>query len=113
MCSCVRTHVCVHVCVRVTPPNPSVWASVSTHPFVYLSVLQLDEAGADSGDVALLVREGHTARSLGVLQLRVCVDARVADAPVQAVHDHGQLHCSAGHSMEATLWVIPRPEDRH
>ena len=92
-------------------PAPFSWAPVSTHPFVYLSVLQLDEAGADSGDVALLVGEGHAARPLGVLELRVGVDARVADAPVQAVHDHGQLHCTTGHSREATLWVIAQLED--
>lgn len=62
------------------------------HPFVYVNVLQLNEAGADGGDVALLVGEGHAAGALRVLELRVGVDAGVADASVQTVHDHSQLH---------------------
>lgn len=66
---------------------------LATHPFIDLSVLQLHKASADSSNVALLIREGHPPRSLGVLQLGVRVDAGIADASVQAVHDHGQLHC--------------------
>lgn len=62
------------------------------HPFVDVIVLQLNEAGADGGDVALLIREGHAAGSLWVLELWVGVDAGVADTSVQPVHDHGQLH---------------------
>ena len=62
------------------------------HPFVDVIVLQLNEASADGGDVALLVGEGDAAGSLRVLQLRVGVDAGVADAAVQPVHDHRQLH---------------------
>lgn len=66
---------------------------LSTHPFIDFSMLQLYKASTDSSNVALLIREGDPPRSLGVLQLRVCVDASVANAAVQAVHDHGQLHC--------------------
>lgn len=66
---------------------------LATHPFIDLSVLQLHKASADSSNVALLIREGHPPRSLGVLQLGVRVNAGVADPSVQAVHDHGQLHC--------------------
>lgn len=58
---------------------------------VDLAVLQLHEAGRDGRDVALLVGEGHAAGSLRVLELRVGVDARVAHAAVESVHDHGQL----------------------
>lgn len=67
-----------------------------THPFIDFPMLQLHKASADSSNVALLIREGDPPRSLGVLQLRVCVDAGVANAPVQTVHDHGQLHCRRG-----------------
>ena len=66
---------------------------MSTYPLVDLSVLQLDEPGADGGDVALLVGEGDAAGALGVAQLGVGVDARVAHPAVQPVHDHGQLNC--------------------
>lgn len=62
-------------------------------PLVDVAVLQLHEARADGGDVALLVAEGHPAGALGVLELGVSVDPRVANAAVQPVHDHGQLHC--------------------
>lgn len=61
------------------------------HPLVNVSVLQLHKSGADGGDVALLIGKGHSARPLGVLELRVGVDPRVAHAAVQAIHDHGQL----------------------
>lgn len=64
-----------------------------THPFIDFSMLQLYKASADSSNVALLIREGDPPRPLGVLQLRVRVDASIADAAVEAVHDHGQLHC--------------------
>ena len=57
-------------------------------------MLQLDEPGADGGDVALLVGEGDAPRALRVPQLGIGVDARVAHAPVQAVHDHGQFNCN-------------------
>lgn len=52
------------------------------HPLVDVSVLQLHESGADGSDVALLIGEGHSARPLGVLELRVGVDTRVAHAAV-------------------------------
>lgn len=66
---------------------------LSTHPFIDFSVLQLYKASTDSSNVALLIREGDPPCSLGVLQLGVGVDASVANAPIQTVHDHGQLHC--------------------
>lgn len=62
------------------------------HPFVDVIVLQLNEAGADGGNVALLIGEGHAAGSLWVFELWVGVDASVADTSVQPVHDHSQLH---------------------
>lgn len=62
------------------------------HPLVDVIVLQLNEASTDGSDVALLIGEGDAAGSLRVLELRVGVDAGVADAPVQPVHDHSQLH---------------------
>ena len=65
--------------------------SSSTHPLVDVAQLQLDEARADRRDVTLLVGEGDAPRPLGVLQLGVGVDARVAHAAVQPVHDHRQL----------------------
>lgn len=65
----------------------------STHPFIDFSMLQLYKASTDSSNVALLIREGDPPCSLGVLQLRVGVDASVADPAVQTVHNHGQLHC--------------------
>ena len=63
-----------------------------THPLINLAVLQLDKPGRDGRYVALLVGEGHPAGALGVAELRVGVDTRVADAAIQAVHDHGQLN---------------------
>lgn len=69
---------------------------LSTHPFIDFSMLQLYKASTDSSNVALLIREGDPPRSLGVLQLRVCVDASVANPAIEAVHDHGQLHCKGG-----------------
>jgi hypothetical protein len=54
-------------------------------------MLQLHEAGADGGDVTLLVGKRHPARSLGVLQLRVSVYASIAHASVQLVHDHREF----------------------
>lgn len=69
---------------------------LSTHPFIDFSMLQLYKASTDSSNVALLIREGDPPRSLGVLQLGVCVDASVANSTVQAVHYHGQLHCKEG-----------------
>jgi len=63
-----------------------------THPFINLPVLQLDEAGADGRDVALLIGEGHSPRPFGILEFGVRVDPSVTHAPIQAVHDHGELH---------------------
>ena len=60
----------------------------TTYPFIYLSMLQLDESGADSGDVALLIGEGHTPRPLRVLELWVGVDAGITHPSIQTVHDH-------------------------
>lgn len=62
------------------------------YPLVNVSVLQLHKSGADGSDVTLLVREGHPARPLWVLQLGVGVDPSVAHATVETVHDHGQLN---------------------
>lgn len=56
-------------------------------------MLQLDEAGTDGRDVALLIGKRHPSSSLRVLQLWVGVNASIADAPIQPVHDHRQLHC--------------------
>lgn len=64
-----------------------------SYPFVNVSVLQLDESGTDSSDVALLIGEGHSARPFWVLQLGVSVDPGVTHAAVQTVHDHRQLNC--------------------
>ena len=64
-----------------------------THPFIDFSMLQLYKASTDSSNVALLIRESDPPCSLGVFQLGVRVDAGVANAAVQTVHDHGQLHC--------------------
>lgn len=60
-----------------------------THPLVNVVVLQLNKAGADSGDVALLVGEGHASGALRVLELWIRVDASVAHASVQPIHNHG------------------------
>lgn len=62
------------------------------HPFVDVIVLQLNEASADGGDVALLIGEGHAAGPLRVFELGVSVDAGVANTSIQPVHDHSQLH---------------------
>lgn len=62
------------------------------HPFVYVIVLQLNEASADGSNVALLIGEGHAAGSLWVFELRVGVNASVANTSVQPVHDHSQFH---------------------
>lgn len=62
------------------------------YPFVNVSVLQLDESGADGGDVALLIGEGHSSRPLRVLELWIGVDARVAHAAIETIHDHGQFN---------------------
>lgn len=71
-------------------------------PLVDVAVLQLHEPRADGRDVALLVAERHAAGALGVLELGVGVDAGVAHAAVQPVHDHGQLHCfeRPGHAAD-------------
>ena len=60
-----------------------------TYPLVNVCMLQLDKAGADGSNVALLVGEGHTARTFWVLELWVCVNACVAHPSIQPVHDHG------------------------
>lgn len=62
------------------------------YPLVNVSVLQLDESGADGSDVTLLVGEGHSPRPLGVLELRIGVNACVAHSAVEAIHNHGQLN---------------------
>ena len=63
-----------------------------THPFVNVIVLQLNKAGADCSDVALLIGERHASGSLWIFELWVGVDASVANTSVQPVHDHSQLH---------------------
>lgn len=67
-------------------------ADEPAHPLVDVIVLQLNEASADGSDVALLIGESHTTCALWVFELWVCVDAGVADASIQAVHDHSQLN---------------------
>lgn len=69
-------------------------------------MLQLDESGADGGDVTLLIGEGHSPRPLRVLELRIGVDAGVADAAVEAVHDHGQLNCSGEGKAVTRVWPL-------
>lgn len=64
-----------------------------TYALVNVIVLQLHEAGANGSNVGLLVGEGNTAGALRVLQLRIGVDASIADTAVEPVHDHRQLHC--------------------
>ena len=55
-------------------------------------MLQLNEARRDSCDVTLLVGKSDTAGSLGILQFWIGVDASVANAAVQSIHDHGQFN---------------------
>lgn len=62
------------------------------YPLVNVSVLQLDESRADGGDVTLLIGEGHSPCTLGVLELRVGVNPRVAHSAVETIHNHGQLN---------------------
>lgn len=62
------------------------------YPLVDVSVLQLNESRADGGDVTLLIGEGHSPRTLRVLELRVGVDPCVAHSAVETIHDHGQLN---------------------
>lgn len=62
------------------------------YPLVNVSVLQLDESCADGGDVTLLIGEGHSPCTLGVLELRVGVNPRVAHSAVETIHNHGQLN---------------------
>ena len=69
-----------------------IWTTVHLDSFVDLAMLELDKAGGDGGDVALLVGEGHPARPLGVAELWVGVYPRVADSAIQAVHYHRQLN---------------------
>ena len=63
------------------------------HPFVDVAVLELDETGADGGDVRLLIAEGHPTGALRIFQFRIDVDSGVAHAAVQPVHDQRQFHC--------------------
>lgn len=55
-------------------------------------MLQLYESGRDGSYVALLIAEGDSAGSFGILELRIGVDAGVTDTAVEPVHDHGELH---------------------
>lgn len=66
---------------------------VDAYPFVNVIVLELHKARADGCDVALLIGERHAASTFGVLQLRVRVDAGIADTTIQTVHDHCQFDC--------------------
>lgn len=79
------------------------------HPFVYVVVLQLNEASADGGDVALLIGEGHAAGSLRIFELRVGVDASVANASVEPVHDHSQLHLRAEGENKRKRRLVQQP----
>ncbi len=80
------------------------------HPFVDVIVLQLNEAGADGGNVALLIGEGHAAGSLWVFELWVSVYASVAHTSIQPVHDHSQLHwreeVKKGEMISARDWLL-------
>ena len=80
-------------------PQKSARISCLTHPLVNLPVLELHEPGRYGRDVALLVGEGDPAGPLGVLELRVGVDTRVADPAVQTVHYHGKLNWNEGANM--------------
>jgi len=64
------------------------------YPFVNVAVLKLNESCADRRDVALLAGERHSASALWIPELRVSVNAGVADAAVQTPHDQRQLHWS-------------------
>jgi len=61
------------------------------HPLVNVAMLQLHKSGRDGRNVALLIREGHTASTLGILKLRIGVNPGIAHAAIQSIHDHGQL----------------------
>lgn len=77
------------------------------HPFIYLSMLQLDKAGTDSSYVTLLVREGNSPSSFRVLQLGVSVNPSIADTSVQPIHYHGQLHSSQGSRHTTNKYSFP------
>ena len=51
-------------------------------------MLQLDETSGDGSDVALLAGESHSTGALRILQFRIRVDASIANATVQSVHNH-------------------------
>lgn len=36
---------------------------------------------------------GITITYLGIFEIRIGVNSRIADATVQAIHNHGQFHC--------------------
>jgi len=57
-------------------------STLISHPLVYVRVLELHKSRADCVDVTLLVGERDTPRPLGVLELWVSVDTRVAHTSV-------------------------------
>lgn len=61
------------------------------HPLINVHMLQLHEPGGDRRYVALLVRERHAAGAFRILELGIRVNASVAHATVQPVHDHRQF----------------------
>lgn len=65
-------------------------------------MLQLNKASTDGVDVALLAGETHTPRTLGVLQLRICVDGRITHVAIETVHNVSQLSCTHTSTHEVT-----------
>ena len=72
-------------------PTFSIYFYLS-YPLVNLPMLKLHKPGGDRGDVTLLVGERHSARSLRVAELRVRIDAGVANPAIKPVHNHGEFH---------------------
>lgn len=69
-----------------------IWLNL--HPFIYLSMLQLNKAGTDSSYVTLLIRKCDSSSSFWVFELWVSIDSSIADASVQPIHYHRKLHSS-------------------
>ena len=63
------------------------------YPFVNVVVLKLHKARTDGCNVALLIGERNTPSTFRVLQLRVRVNASIANTTVQTVHYHCQFNC--------------------
>ena len=67
---------------------------MDTYSFVDITVLELNESGADGSDVRLLVAEGHAAGALRILQFRININSGVAHASVETIHDQSQFNCA-------------------